>query len=218
MSSSRGKKVTVPTSMKRKGASSSSSPTAEFANAIRGLLTTDPWELFFGIIEPTYLELTMDLCSIFHLHTVMSKYDDPGTVQFYLSGLIRQLSIPEFPGGATYNPSYSKASALPSSLRYLHVILAHTITGRRESTEEAYEEIPDDVPPHREHPMTQPPPPSCPDHAVASYADIFERLTQFEHQCFQRFDNIDATLQQICQHLHISSLVPPREPSSDEDV
>ncbi|PPS09837.1 hypothetical protein GOBAR_AA10809 [Gossypium barbadense] len=38
------------------------------------------------------------------------------------------------PGGATYNPSHSKALALPPSLRYLHAILAHTITGRPEST------------------------------------------------------------------------------------
>ncbi|PPR88102.1 hypothetical protein GOBAR_AA32591 [Gossypium barbadense] len=35
------------------------------------------------------------------------------------------------PCGATYNPSHSKASALPPSLKYLHAILAHTITGRR---------------------------------------------------------------------------------------
>ncbi|KAK5793431.1 hypothetical protein PVK06_034577 [Gossypium arboreum] len=38
------------------------------------------------------------------------------------------------PGSATYNPSHSKASALPPSLRYLHAILAHPIIGRREST------------------------------------------------------------------------------------
>ncbi|PPS01973.1 hypothetical protein GOBAR_AA18688 [Gossypium barbadense] len=34
---------------------------------------------------------------------------------------------------ATYNPSCSKASALLPSLRYLHAILAHTLTGRRQS-------------------------------------------------------------------------------------
>ncbi|PPS03405.1 hypothetical protein GOBAR_AA17255 [Gossypium barbadense] len=39
----------------------------QMADAIRALLTTDPWELFFGIIEPTYLELTIELCSTFHL-------------------------------------------------------------------------------------------------------------------------------------------------------
>ncbi|KAK5825931.1 hypothetical protein PVK06_020816 [Gossypium arboreum] len=112
----------------------------------------------------------MEPCSTFHLQTVMMNYDDPGTVQFCLGGLVRQLSVPEFgkalglymgefkeendlhalnrhihhfpsrswdtlvPGGATYNPSRSKASALPPSLRYLHTILAHTSTGRREST------------------------------------------------------------------------------------
>ncbi|PPR89764.1 hypothetical protein GOBAR_AA30921 [Gossypium barbadense] len=38
------------------------------------------------------------------------------------------------PALATYDPSRSKASALAPSLRYLHAILAHTLTGRREST------------------------------------------------------------------------------------
>ncbi|PPR85100.1 hypothetical protein GOBAR_AA35592 [Gossypium barbadense] len=140
------------------------------ADAIRALLTTDPWELFFRIIEPTYVELTMELCSTFHLQTVMTRYDDSNTVQFCLGGLICQLSVPEFgaalglyteefkeeselhalnrhihfspskcwhtlaPSTASYNPSRSKASVLPPSLRYLHAILAHTITGRREST------------------------------------------------------------------------------------
>ncbi|PPR96342.1 hypothetical protein GOBAR_AA24324 [Gossypium barbadense] len=111
----------------------------------------------------------MELCSMFHLQTVMIRYDDPGSVQFCLGGLIRQLSVPEFgaalglyteefreenelhalschihfspskcwhtlaPSTASYNPSYSKASVLPPSLRYFHAILAHTITERRES-------------------------------------------------------------------------------------
>ncbi|KAK5842251.1 hypothetical protein PVK06_004587 [Gossypium arboreum] len=108
----------------------------------------------------------MELCSMFHIQTVMTNYDDLGTVQFCLGGLVRQLSVPKFgmalglyteefkeqndlhalnrhihrsplqywdalvSGGATYNPSCSKASDLPPSLRYLHAILAHTITGR----------------------------------------------------------------------------------------
>ncbi|PPR93562.1 hypothetical protein GOBAR_AA27111 [Gossypium barbadense] len=210
MSSSRGKKVVVPASKKRKGTSSSAGPTAkirhpllqflrkpqeelfqilrarpliagryidwaaieqvQLVDTIWALLTIDPWELFFEIIEPTYLELTMELYSTFHLQTVMTNYDDPSMVQFHLDGLIRQLSVPEFgvalglyaeefkeendldtlsrhihfspskcwhtlaPGAASYNSSRSKASVLPPSLRYLHAILAHTITGRREST------------------------------------------------------------------------------------
>ncbi|PPR97853.1 hypothetical protein GOBAR_AA22815 [Gossypium barbadense] len=38
------------------------------------------------------------------------------------------------PLSSTYDSSLSKASALPPSLRYLHAILAHTLTRRREST------------------------------------------------------------------------------------
>ncbi|KAK5793280.1 hypothetical protein PVK06_034422 [Gossypium arboreum] len=174
-------------------------------------------------------------------------------------------------GSATYNPNRSKALALSPFLRYLHAILAHSLTGRRESTvvvtthdayflwsmanghiidlayfiaftiphqmeryrkriisigpygissmlsmrmiekrhgtyppqyclalsteEEDLEDITDDVPSCHEDPLTQPPPPFRPVHATASYADISERLTQFEQQSFQRFDNIDATLQ-----------------------
>ncbi|PPR85034.1 hypothetical protein GOBAR_AA35678 [Gossypium barbadense] len=48
--------------------------------------------------------------------------------------------------------------------------------------EEAYENIPDDVPPQHEDLPTQPPPPSRPVHAAASYADISEHLTLFEQQ------------------------------------
>ncbi|PPR91674.1 hypothetical protein GOBAR_AA29010 [Gossypium barbadense] len=96
MLSSRGKKAAVPASKKRKGASSPLGPTTELAEAIRDLLTTDPWELFFGIIELTYLELTMELCSTFHLQNVMMNYDDPSTVQFRLGGLVHQLSVPKF--------------------------------------------------------------------------------------------------------------------------
>ncbi|KAK5839853.1 hypothetical protein PVK06_008697 [Gossypium arboreum] len=37
------------------------------------------------------------------------------------------------PASATYDPSHSKALALAPSLRYLHAILVHTLTGRRET-------------------------------------------------------------------------------------
>ncbi|PPS20171.1 hypothetical protein GOBAR_AA00373 [Gossypium barbadense] len=240
----------------------------QMADAIQALLTTDPWELFFGIIEPTYLELTMKQCSMFHLQTVMTNYDDPG-MEFKeeneLHALSRHIHFSPSkcwhtlaPSTTSYNPSRSKALVLPPSLRYLHASSAYMITERRESTgiinthdvyflwcmsqrhpyvtrlarhfgllntvaqessltlisqmspqdissmlsmrmierhrgtyppqyrlaqsidEEAYEDIPDDVPPQNEGPPTQPPPPSRPVHATASYADISERLTRFE--------------------------------------
>ncbi|PPS12814.1 hypothetical protein GOBAR_AA07826 [Gossypium barbadense] len=255
MSSSRGKKIFVSASKKRKGTSSSASPTVkichpllqfpkgpqeelfqilqarplavgrcipwaaveqvQMADAIWALLTTDPWELFFGIIEPTYLELTMELYSTFHLQTIMTRYDDPCTVG-------ATLRAPQHCGPLTLIGQMSPQGI--SSMLSMRMIERHRGTYppqyrlTQSTKEEAYEDIPDDVPPQHEDPPTQPPPPSCPVHTVASYADISERLTQFKHQCFQQFDNIDATLQQICQHLHISSPVPPRKPSSDEDV
>ncbi|PPR97817.1 hypothetical protein GOBAR_AA22859 [Gossypium barbadense] len=68
----------------------------------------------------------------------MTEFDDPGTVQFRLEGLVRQLSVPEFgvalglytalvSTSATYDPSRYKASALTPFLRYLHAILAHIL-------------------------------------------------------------------------------------------
>ncbi|PPS09304.1 hypothetical protein GOBAR_AA11340 [Gossypium barbadense] len=67
----------------------------QMANAIRALLTTKPWGLFFEIIEPTYLDFTMKLYSTFHLQVLMTNFNDPGTVQFRLGGLVFQLRVPE---------------------------------------------------------------------------------------------------------------------------
>ncbi|KAH1106234.1 hypothetical protein J1N35_010002 [Gossypium stocksii] len=216
------------------------------ADAVRALLMTDPWEQFFRIIEPTYLELTLEFCSTFYLQTVMSQFDDPGT------------------GYPPYDPSRMKATALTPSLRYLHTLLTHTLTASDRATSqgghihgpvhytlgpslrapqhsgldilihtrrpdvpsghldyapyeddleaEDLEDIPDNVPPPEDDAPTDPPPPRRSVHAAASHANISERLSRFEQQCFQRFDHIDATLQQICQHLHITSPPPPRDP------
>ncbi|PPR94178.1 hypothetical protein GOBAR_AA26492 [Gossypium barbadense] len=310
MSPSLGIKAVVPASKKRKGASSSSGPTAEvrhpflrfpigpqeelfqilwaqpliagrcinwaaveqvqLAEAVWALLTTDPWELFFGIIEPTYLEITMELYSTFYFQTVMTNYDDPGTEfkeENNLQALNRHIHrsplrcwdalVPESTGIANTHDAYflwCMSHGHVIDLAYFITLaiqhqtekhrkgvisigpygISNILTMRmiekyrgtyplqyrltQSTEEEAYEDIPGDVPPQHEDPPTQPPPPSRPIHAAASYVDISERLTRFEQQYFQRFDNIDATLQQICQHLHISSPVPPREPSSDEDV
>ncbi|PPR95553.1 hypothetical protein GOBAR_AA25116 [Gossypium barbadense] len=281
MPSSRGKKAAIPASKKKKGASSSSGPTVK--------------ELFFGIIEPTYLEITMELCSTFHLQTVMTNYDDPGTVQFSLGGLFRQLSVPEF--GVTlglYMEEFKEENDLHALNRHIHRSPSRCwdalVLGRQESTgvvnthdayflwcmshghvidlayfialaiqhqtewhrkgvisigpyvtrlarhfgllstaaqkspltfigkmspqgilsmlsirmiekcrgtypsqyrlaqstkDEAYEDIPNDVPPQHEGLPTQPPPPSRPIHTTASYANISESLTRFEQHCFQ---------------------------------
>ncbi|PPR94074.1 hypothetical protein GOBAR_AA26597 [Gossypium barbadense] len=129
----------------------------QLADSIRALLATDPWELFFGIIKPTYLELTMELCSTFHLQTAYIRRSSRRRMNYMLSV-------------ATY-------ISLPRSAGTLW-------------------------------PLARPP------------TILAAPRHQFSHhpKGFQRFDNINATLQQICQHLHISSPVPLREPSSDEDV
>ena len=51
-------------------------------------------------------------------------------IHYYPSKCWRDL----IPASTTYDPSRSKALGLPLSLRYLHAILAYTLTRRREST------------------------------------------------------------------------------------
>ncbi|KAK5826004.1 hypothetical protein PVK06_020906 [Gossypium arboreum] len=130
MSSSHDKKTAVPALKKMKGAASSSGPTAEIrhpffqihlADAVRALLTTDPWGLFFEIIEPTYLEFTLELYLTFHLQTVMTNFDNPRTVQFCLGGLVHQLSVPEF-GSALglYTEEFMDDNELDTLHRHIH--------------------------------------------------------------------------------------------------
>ncbi|PPR84631.1 hypothetical protein GOBAR_AA36081 [Gossypium barbadense] len=175
------------------------------ADVIRALLTTDPWELFFGIIEPTYLELTMELYSTFHLQTIMTRLICQLSVQEFgaalglyteefreeneLHALSRHIHFSPLkcwhtlaPSTASYNPSRSKASVLPPSLSKRMIERCRGTYPpqcrlTQSTEEEAYEDIPEDVPPQHEDPPTQPPPPSRPVHAAASYADISKRLT-----------------------------------------
>ncbi|PPS06861.1 hypothetical protein GOBAR_AA13788 [Gossypium barbadense] len=272
MSPSRGKKTAVPASNKRKGAASSLGPTTEIRHPFLqvplgpqeelyqilrarplALLTTNPLRLFFEIVEPTYLEFTLELCSTFYLQTVMTNFDNPGMIQFCLDGLsmanghvidlayfislaIRHQTERHRRGVLSIGPYVTRlaqhfgllnmaeqSSSLTligqMSLQGILSMLSMRMIEKRRGTypsqyclaqsteEEDLEDITDSATTH-----------SRPVHAAASYADISECLTRFEQQCFQCFDNIDATLPQICQHFHISSPPPPREPSSNEDV
>ncbi|KAH1055190.1 hypothetical protein J1N35_033255 [Gossypium stocksii] len=159
MSTSQGKKTTVPTSKKRKGpGATSSTTTMEIRHPFLQFPQGSQEELF-QILRAMSLEVG---------DMVMSQYDNPETVQFHLGSLVRQLSVPDFgvvllytdkfieeedlselhrhiyylsskcwqalvPTSATYDLSRSKATALAPSLRYLHALFAHTLTGRRES-------------------------------------------------------------------------------------
>ncbi|KAK5840601.1 hypothetical protein PVK06_009504 [Gossypium arboreum] len=59
-------------------------------------ITTAPWDRFFDIVEPTYMELTLEFCSTFYLQRVMSSHDEHGTITFQLGGLVRHMRVPEF--------------------------------------------------------------------------------------------------------------------------
>ncbi|KAK5845598.1 hypothetical protein PVK06_001792 [Gossypium arboreum] len=100
MSSSRGKKAVVPSSKRRRESGRcidwATVEQVQLPDTIRALLTIDPWEQFFDITKPTYLELTLELCSTFHLQVVMTNNDDPGTIHFRIGGPVRAMSVPEF--------------------------------------------------------------------------------------------------------------------------
>ncbi|PPS20036.1 hypothetical protein GOBAR_AA00528 [Gossypium barbadense] len=113
MTNTHGKKATIPASKKQKGLGATSS--------VWALLATAPWDRFFDIIEATYLELTLELCSTFQLQTVMAKYDDLDTIQFRLGRLVQQLSILEF-GVALglYTEDFMEADNFPHLHRHIH--------------------------------------------------------------------------------------------------
>ncbi|PPS13535.1 hypothetical protein GOBAR_AA07049 [Gossypium barbadense] len=104
-------------------------------------------------------------------------------------GLVRQLNILEF-GTALgiYTKEFIEEIELHEGERALALstLTSPTFYGYRlaQSTEEAPEDITDDVPLRHEDPPSQPPPPSRLVHAAASYADISELLTRFEQQFF----------------------------------
>ncbi|PPR99508.1 hypothetical protein GOBAR_AA21158 [Gossypium barbadense] len=101
MLSSRGKKAAVPNSKKRKGASSSLGPTAEIRHPFLQF-PIGPQEELFQILQARPLEGSLPV---------------EATLAFTLrsSWIWNALA----PSAASYNPSHSKASALPPSLRYI---------------------------------------------------------------------------------------------------
>ncbi|PPR91930.1 hypothetical protein GOBAR_AA28755 [Gossypium barbadense] len=127
MSSSRGKKVTVLSSKRRRGPSSSS------------VVMTNNDDL--GTIH-FRLGGLVRLMSVPEFRVALGLYTDEFMEEDDMNVLPRNIHIsPSLywktlaPLSPNYNPSRSKASALTHSLPYLHAILAHTLTGRRESTD-----------------------------------------------------------------------------------
>ncbi|PPS02854.1 hypothetical protein GOBAR_AA17808 [Gossypium barbadense] len=197
MSSSCGKKTVVPISKKRKGAVSSSGPTAEIGHSFLKFPLGPQEELFqtlrarpLGIVEPTYLEFTLELCSTFHLQAVMTNFDYPGMIQFCLGGLVRQLSVPEF--GIALGLSteeFIHDNELDTLHRYIHY-----------SPSKCWRDlVPASATYDLSHSKASALPPSVSDVAP----------TLLSHH---------PSIVQICQQFHLSSPTPPRDPSGDDDV
>ncbi|PPS16018.1 hypothetical protein GOBAR_AA04561 [Gossypium barbadense] len=155
--SNRGKKTTVPASKKRKGPASYSGPTVEIRHPFPQFSLGSQEELFqilrarpLGVglcIDWTALE-QIQMADAFRLGGLVRQLSIPKfgialglyTEEFVNDNELDTLHrhIHYFPSkcwkellpvSTTYDPSRSKASALSLSLRYLHAILAHTLTG-----------------------------------------------------------------------------------------
>ncbi|KAK5771676.1 hypothetical protein PVK06_047912 [Gossypium arboreum] len=148
MSSSRGKKAAVPASKKLKGASSSAGPTAKIRHPFLQF-PCGPYEELFQILQARHFIVghCIDWPRISppaqhpRIRYGLGLYTEEFTEENDLDALTRHIHFSPSKcwhtldlGAASYNPSRSKVSALPPSMRYLQAILAHTITERREST------------------------------------------------------------------------------------
>ncbi|PPS16345.1 hypothetical protein GOBAR_AA04239 [Gossypium barbadense] len=199
MSSSHGKKIAIPASKKRKGAASSSSPTAEIRHPFLQTVMTnfdDP-----GMVQFHLGGLVLQL-SVPEFVIALGLYTEEFMDDNELDTLHRHIYYSPskcwkdlVPASTTYDPSRFKASALPPFLRYLHgtsSMLSMRMIEKRRGTyppqyrlvqstkEEDPEDITDDVPLHPKDPPSQPPPIHRPVHAAASYSDISEHLTRFK--------------------------------------
>ncbi|PPS13148.1 hypothetical protein GOBAR_AA07488 [Gossypium barbadense] len=102
----------------------------------------------------------MELCSMFHLQTVMTNYNDPGTVQFYSSA--SQNSERHRKGVSSIGPYVTQ---LARHFGLLHTAAQESsLTLIGQTSPQAPEDITDDVLPQHEDPPSQPPPPSRPVH------------------------------------------------------
>ncbi|PPR97413.1 hypothetical protein GOBAR_AA23258 [Gossypium barbadense] len=144
MSSSRGKKAMVPSSKRRRGLGSFSvRAIAKVRHPFLEFLQASQKELFQIVhARPLTTGGLVRAMSVPEFGVTLGLYTDEFMEEEDMNALPRNIHIlPSLcwkalaPLSSTYNPSRSKASALAPSLRYLHAILAHTLTGRRESTD-----------------------------------------------------------------------------------
>ncbi|PPS10237.1 hypothetical protein GOBAR_AA10410 [Gossypium barbadense] len=154
MSSLRGKKTVVHASKKRKGASSSMGPTTEIHHPLLQFPRGPQEELFQILwVRPLIAGRCIDWATVEQINPPARQLSVPefgAALGLYTEEFKEENDLDTFsrhihfspskclhtlaPGAASYNPSHSKASVLPPSLRYLHAILAHTFTRRQEIT------------------------------------------------------------------------------------
>ncbi|KAA3464783.1 glucose-6-phosphate 1-dehydrogenase, cytoplasmic isoform [Gossypium australe] len=189
MSSSRGKRTAATPTKKRKGPGLSSASSELRHEFLRFSQATQEERYKTFLDRPLGTGRCIDWGVLEQM--VMAQYDDPGTVQFRLGGTCLRASKMLHMKMIKYRRGTDPPQCLLAT------------------DEEVPADFPDDVPsvPSRQA-----------SHPTASMEDISARLTQFEQYYTQCFEGIEATLQQICHHFHISSPTPPQNPDNDEDT
>ncbi|PPS19809.1 hypothetical protein GOBAR_AA00773 [Gossypium barbadense] len=123
MTNTRGKKTVVPISKKRKGPGATSlSATTEICHPLLQF-PPGPQEELFQILRarPLGMGRCIDWATLEQLQTVMIEFDNLGTVQFRLGGLVRQLSVLEFEVAlGLYTDEFMEADNLPYLQCHIH--------------------------------------------------------------------------------------------------
>ncbi|KAK5825964.1 hypothetical protein PVK06_020858 [Gossypium arboreum] len=85
------------------------------------LIETAPRDKFFSIVEPTYLELTLEFCSIVFLLDMMSRHEELHTISFRLDGTTRYLSVLDFRAAlGLYYEEFMSAKGLLTLYWHIH--------------------------------------------------------------------------------------------------
>ncbi|KAK5772367.1 hypothetical protein PVK06_048655 [Gossypium arboreum] len=88
---------------------------------VRVLIDTAPWDWLFTIVEPTYVELTLEFCLTFFLQTTISQWDKPRTISFRLGGMTHYLSISGFEVAlGLYFEKFMDTPEFPTLYKHIH--------------------------------------------------------------------------------------------------
>ncbi|PPS10191.1 hypothetical protein GOBAR_AA10455 [Gossypium barbadense] len=169
--STRGKKIVVPSSKKRKGAASSSGIVQFHLGGLVHQLS------ILEDIFHRYIHYSPSKCWN-ALVLASATYDPSRSKALTLPPFLRKgfISIGPYVTRLAQHFGVLNTAAESSSLTLIGQMSSQGISTQSIGKDDP-EDITDDVPPHHEDPSSQPPPPHRPVHAAASYSDISKLLT-----------------------------------------